>query len=125
MIFIWLFVVLKFHFCWIMTCICLDARTFLNDINSRVLLIGFKYDNSNFYSAGHIESHLSTFIDDQSTDSVIQVEKNFVWGDRNQYGWCWRVMARRLVMMMTMTMVMTRLTTMLTRSCNNDYDYFG
>ena len=83
MIFIWLFVILKFHFCWIMTCICLDARTFLNDINSRVLLIGFKYDNSNFYSAGHIESHLSTFIDDQSTDSVIQVEKNFVWGDQN------------------------------------------
>ena len=108
MIFIWLFVILKFHFCWIMTCICLDARTFLNDINSRVLLIGFKYDNSNFYSAGHIESHLSTFIDDQSTDSVIQVEKNFVWGDRNQYGWCWRVMARRLVMMMMMRMVMVR-----------------
>ena len=98
-------ITLLIHFCWMMTCICLDERTLFNDINSRVLLIGFKYDDSNFYSAGHLESLLSTFIDDQSTYSIIQVEKNFVWGDRNQYGWCWRVMARRLMMFMMMMMM--------------------
>ena len=99
-------ITLLIHFCWMMTRICLDERTFYNDINSRILLIGFKYNDNNFYSAGHLESLLSTFIDDQSRYSIIQVEKNFVWGDRNQYGWCWRVMARRLMMMMMMMMMM-------------------
>ena len=30
-----------------------------------------------------------------------------------------------VMLMMMMTMAMTRLTTMLTRSCNNDYNHFG
>ena len=49
-------ITLLIHFCWMMTCICLDERTFYNDINSRILLIGFKYNDNNFYSAGHLES---------------------------------------------------------------------